>query len=706
MINLLKDEVTMRIQSNVRIRTLFSSVLLACLGLTSLNTLAAEVSDYQFDTAGNMLAYTELELSGEPLAESLGLDLDVLDPNEQNQPTEFDYITGIESYEFSEEAMYELNYRSGLGPNYLNGLRHQQRGGNAEELQAYLVSLAKSVGLPIEQLAKNINLISMPYRSGIADFAQPVDAHGVDEEIIQWYGKGDSLIEKNSLVPAYVQDYKSLSWVEDANNRVIEPAAIGALLLKEVMWSQDFLGGMHTAEEDEEVEALNSNMDQGKNYALGVSAVDGMNGLILTELSLEKLQYLQQELGYNGKNLGQKITPDYDPEKSPIWFPHEIKVSTKILQGKSAIAQLKVEDASSQLRDSWMLLWPLSEYFAFTDQRLSNTSQNPGFAAVFDGAPFSATKAVNRDGKEKNDVVANDAFSMASNLSNAVFKNLVRLHFNEKFGTFIDQFKLEESNNKSASKVTSYDVAYSLVALSIYQRAQDALPVGYASASSTSSRLHTSQGQLALDLIKQQADFIITSLKNKQGLIADSAVIAVQGNSLKVQQSYSIDTQFAAIRGLTAAFLATKNETYRQQARMIYQTVEKHYFDAKLGTWSIAGKAEYTPWSVAAISAAMREAMMHLKNNDSESVAELELQQLVNRYAAWFRLVITGKEGQPGLQLAEPIADTGEHILVDGQGNKLHDSEGDSDGDGIKQITHAGGQYGRASVLAGKLILK
>ena len=63
-----------------------------------------KVVDKTFDTAGAMLAYTEFELSGEPMAEGLGLDLDTLDPNAINQPTQFDYTAGIESYEYSEEA--------------------------------------------------------------------------------------------------------------------------------------------------------------------------------------------------------------------------------------------------------------------------------------------------------------------------------------------------------------------------------------------------------------------------------------------------------------------------------------------------------------------------------------------------------------------------------------------------------------------------
>lgn len=676
--------------------------LISSLSLASVSVVASQVTDYRFDTAGNMLAYTELELSGEPLAETLGLDLDVLDPNEQNKPTEFDYIAGIESYEFSEEGMYELNYRSGLGLDYLKGLRHKYRGSNQSSLQNYMAELAQAVELPIDQLPKNINLISLPYRSGSAEFSQAVDTSSITEEIVQWYGEGDSLIEKSSLVPAYTQDYKTLAWSKTESDAVIEPAGIGALLLKEVMWSQDFLGGMHTAAEDEEVEATNYKMDRNKEYALGVSAVDGMNGLLLTELSLEKLQYLQEVLGYNGKALGQAISPNYDPEVSAIWFPHEIKATTRVQAGKSSVEQFTVQDGSSQLRDNWLLLWPLSEYFAFTDQRLENKGQNPAFAAVFDGAPFASAAAKNIDAKANNDVVAKDAFSMASNLSNAVFKNLASLHFNKKQGTFFDRYVADKNSKQTSIKVTTYDAAYSLVALSIYQRAQDALPVGYASASSANSRLHTSQGKLALSLIKQQADFIINSLQDKKGLVADSVEILTKTNSLKLNQSFSIDTQFASIRGLVAAFLATQDERYREQARKIYQAVDQHYYDAKLGTWAVSGNAEYTPWSVAAISSAMREAMLHLKNNSSETTTELTLQHLVNRYTQWFRLVVTGQNGKPGLQLAEPIGDTGEHILVLENGKLAVDS----DLDGIKQINHAGGQYGRASVLAGKLVLQ
>jgi len=100
--------------------------------------MRVEVVDRHLDTAGAFLAYTEFELSGEPLAELLGLDLDVLDPYQQDQPTGFDYVAGIESYEYSEEAMYAVNYQSRIGPHLVNGTRNRARGHSHEVLQERL----------------------------------------------------------------------------------------------------------------------------------------------------------------------------------------------------------------------------------------------------------------------------------------------------------------------------------------------------------------------------------------------------------------------------------------------------------------------------------------------------------------------------------------------------------------------------------------
>ncbi len=119
-----------------------------------------------------------------------------------------------------------------------------------------------------------------------------------DEVVIFKHGKESTV---KTAVPAYLRDYKTLAWVEDGMDKTFNPAAFGGALLKDIMWAQDFLGGMHIIENDEEVEASSSTMDHDGKHALGVSSADGVNGAILTELAWERILFMQEKLGYDGK---------------------------------------------------------------------------------------------------------------------------------------------------------------------------------------------------------------------------------------------------------------------------------------------------------------------------------------------------------------------------------------------------------------------
>jgi hypothetical protein len=642
-----------------------------------------KVLDKTLSPAANFLAYTEFELSGEPLAESLGLDLDVLDPNQVDQPTAFDYAAGIESYEYSEEAMYALNYQSTMGPHLVNGPVNQARGGTLADLGKRFISLADAVGFPSEEIPLNMYPISLPYVSGNPEFVGIVDVTRVGGEEIEVLSATGVAATHKTITPAYFRDYKSLAWDSASFDKALNPGAIGSIFLKEVMWSQDFLGGMHVTLTDEEVEATSSTMDQDGKHSLGVSAADGFNGMILTEMSIDKLLILQEQLGFDGKNLGVKFGPNYDASKNPIWFAHKVAVKETQKNNVNNIGKLTVTDGSSSLRDTWMLLWPVSEFYAFTDQRTANTAQNPAFKAVFDGKPFAAAPKQNIDGKTSNNVAADDAFSLASNIANLSFQNLANLHFNKKAGTFVTKY-----DGKQNAQVETFDAAYSIVALSIYQRSQDALPVGYAAADGGDVDLETPQGKQALSLIKAQANYIVNTLVAKNGLVYDGATI---GKS--VDKNQSLDAQFAAIRGLVAAYLATQDDTYKQAARSIFLAVEKNMFDAELGTWAqTPGKATiHTPLTAAAISGGLRETILHLANEEGEHIPALELQHLTERYTAWFKKVVNG-----GQQLAEWIGDSGNNMIENSKTT-------DSDNSGVHQIIGAGGKYGTAQTMAAKV---
>ena len=84
----------------------------------------------------------------------------------------------------------------------------------------------------------------MPYISGLPEFSQKVDMTIVnnDEVIVFKHGKEQTI---KTAIPAYLRDYKTLSWLEEGMDKTFNPAAFGSALLKDTMWAQDFLGGMH-----------------------------------------------------------------------------------------------------------------------------------------------------------------------------------------------------------------------------------------------------------------------------------------------------------------------------------------------------------------------------------------------------------------------------------------------------------------------------
>lgn len=670
--------------------------LLACVSTLTLSAAAwagpkdvkVEVVDKAFDVAAGMLAYTEFELSGEPLAESLGLDLDTLDANKTNAPTAFDYTAGIESYEYSEEAMYAVNYQSKLGPHLANGPVNAARGGTMETLGKRFVELMNSVGFEPEELPLNMHPLSFPYAKGTPEFAQKVDLTQVRADEIELSDAKGKTKKVAVAIPAYYRDYATLGWREDGMDKAFTPAALGGELLKDVMWAQDFMGGMHLKDGDTEVKGESPSQDHDGKHALGKSSADGVNGVILTEITWDKLRTLRDRFGYDGKTLGAKIGPDYDPKKGAVWFPNRVDVTETNKNGVKALGELKVADGGSSLRNTWMLLWPLAEAYAYTDQRTENKAQNPAFLAVFDNAPFPSAPTANTNLTMADDVAGDDPFSLASTLANAAFKNLDALHFDAKAGTLVDGW----SNGKAGTSVTAYDAAYALVALQIFQRSQDALPVGYASGEEAEG-LKTERAKRALELIGKQADFILANLIGKDNLVADGFTI---GKGAAAERSLS--TQFATIRGLAAAFKATGEARYRDAARAVYVAVETKMFDKDLGTFSESpGKPTiHTAWTAAAISSGLREMMLTLRNTEGEKDKRLDLANLTRRYENWFRMVVNGRTITEGMQRAEWLGDSGENVVKG-------DTSGDTDHDNVPQITKAGGSFGTAMVLAGSV---
>ncbi|BCB02708.1 hypothetical protein [Bacillus sp. KH172YL63] len=644
---------------------------------TSKSASKVGVSDYSFDTAGNMFAYAEFELSGEPLAESLGLDLDILDINAIDEPTPFDYTAGVESYEYSEEAMYEVVEKSGLGLHLINGpaVGTLQNGATAEEkLGNRFYELADAVGYPKEEIFRNMFPTFIEYSKGDPHYAGKVDTSE--------YASNDD----GSYVPMYQVNFESLRWDRDKMEKTLVPSAYGATFLKQALWAGDFMGGFHTVDGDEELAGETSKDDDDANVALGVSSADGFQGAVLTEEIWNKVNYISNELfvdGSTGALTAAGSGSQYDPAKGFVYLPHSIEVTEDGKQAPMA-KSLSVKDSNSMLQDQWMMLWPSSEFFGITDQRESNPNKVPSFQALFDGAPYPSAPKENTDDSADNDVKGTDPFTANQNVMLHVFKNIDAMHFNDELGVFVN----EHDGKEQGTYMDTFQAGYTMESMRIFQRAIDGLPVGYASGESAEG-LKTSEGKRALDMISKQADFIMNELMLDSGLVA-------KGYDVKdgADKDVTLDAQLGAIRGLTAAYLATDEEKYREAARSIYAAMDSQLWDNEMKAYETSkGKMDYTPYTAGALSATYRVALQNLSNKESDAEApeSLEIDAITSRYSDFYNTVIDGPSLEEGMQASE-FWDTGDYYESD-------NASGNTDGDNVPQIQAGHGENGIAPVL-------
>lgn len=636
------------------------------------------VTDYNFDTAGNMFAYAEFELAGEPLLEGLGVDLDILDPKEVDQPAKFDYTAGIEAYEYSEEAMYEVVEKSGLGLHLINGpvvgeMAKEKGIESPEFLAERYYELADAVGYPREEIFSNMFPTLIEYSKG--------DPHYIEKVDTEEYASGDG----DTYVPNYQVNFKSLRWDREKMDKILNPAAYGGTFLKQALWAGDFLGGYHTVDKDEELEGETSNDDQDENIRLGVSSPDGMQGMFLVEGIWNKLNFIKNGLFYNGKELTSAgIGSQYDPAKGFIYLPHKIEVEEDGNEMIPNAKSMKLSDSRSLLNDQWLMLWPAAEFYGMTDQREENKNVAPSFRALFDSNPYPSAPKENLDNDQANDIASTDPYSVNKDVILHVFKNMDAMHFNQDTGAFVT----ENDGTKQGDYVDTFQAGYTVESLRIFQRAIDGLPVGYASGEAAEG-LSTTEGKRAKEMITAQADFILNELIMENGLAAKGYTIGAGAD-----EEVSLQAQLGAISGLTAAYLTTQDDKYREAARGVFAAMDENLWDQELKAYK-TGKDEmkYDAYTAGGVAAVFRVAINNLSNRDSdqEQPAPLEVDAIVEKYTDFFDSVIDGPSLEEGMQASE-FWDTGDFYLNKG---KL----GNTDKDNVPQIQAGHGKYGISPVL-------
>ncbi len=598
-----------------------------------LNAQIVIANDSIFNTADQMLLANELFESGEPWSEALGNNLDLLDPMIPDTPTPFEYVTGIESYEYSRYLLNTLNGRSGMGlhmmwspviiekaamqPASFDG---QFTGGNPNGFKEDDMLM-----MMIGNFGTNANFT--PFENPFPQFAD--------------------FIEGNNNLPQPVaagfgHNFASTRWDRSLMDKTLNLGAMGQSAAKQYLWAQDMLSAFHDSN-DQTIEATGANspdlpnspiFDPNNDIFYGGNNVDGFIGQVLTAESINKTKLIITKLAYDGTSLGMVDPANYNPMNgSPIqYFPTKIAVTeTNVATGlPPKWDTFTVTDATSKIFDQWSYLLATSSYMDMMDPNNTGDAAHLAYREVFDGYPFP--DAMQNTGTP-------GPYDLMKGASKVIFMNLMVMHFNNSAGTFVDSANLNNTGQPVQDNVIeALNAGYILVTLDKF------IP------QFNGTQLAT----MATNALNSQVNFILNNFKDPSGGFYNAFTIGTgPDNSAK-----KLLTNAAIVRGLYAAYHQTNNPTYLTEANAGFNFIINQFYvpsDGVFKTTEGSINAIYTPKNLGVLTGLLREANLIGGKTNAKDIYTTVFKNIFNKTI---------------LSEAEATGETG----------------GDSDGDGIPYI--------------------
>jgi hypothetical protein len=613
-----------------RIFTLLFSFLVVT---TAINAQLVIKKDNLFRTADQMFLANELFLSGEPLAESLGYNLDDLDPMVPNSPDSIAYTTGIDGYEYSRYLLGSVISRSGIG-------LHMMWAPVVGQMAAMQPDTfdGKFTGGMANGMKEDDQLMMMVHHFGmLANQMAPMNPFPQFAD----FESGNPQLPQ-TVAPDFAMDFATLRWDRSQFSKVLNPAAMGQSLWKQYYWARDMLGAFHDAD-DKGIDADGTvspdsvgspNFDPNNNVFYGGNNLDGFIGQVLTAEGINKIAFILNQLAYDGNSLGMVDPATYDPANGTKYFPHRIAVTESAGDAMMPpkLTGLEVIDASSQLFDQISLLLGSLGFKNMMDPSI-NDSEHLAYHSVFDGDPFPAPMSVTG---------MMGPFDMMAGASMVLFKNMLAMHFDETAGTFVDVSGLSEGTVSKGNTISTVNAGYALLALRDVANEFAGTPLA----------------TMATDALNAQAAFVFGSLKDTDGGYFNSLTIG----SGPDESAKKAESQAAVARGFYAAYELTNNSAYLDAANEAYQFLVNRFYvpsEQIFRTEEGSNTATYNPFNLAILSGGLREAALVGEQADAAAI-----------YTRFFNKVYNPML----LAEAEVSGETGN----------------DSDGDGIPYV--AGGQ--------------
>ncbi len=720
-----------------------------------------------------LFAAGEMQIAGEPFASGFAgrnlndYDRNYIPPNQYilnnggDDPTPvtdlFGFATAVESYEYSKYYMNMEIQESTAGVSLADGPLVAKLPGatSLDRLRARMQDLLSNAGTDVGGYAtlpaptnNDQNYLGFPGQwpafLPFSDWDPTMNPTLAVVQSCTYQGGYGGLGFGTTLDPLYECAYNSTHVVDRDGqvNKVLVPAVLGLATWKEALWAIDFAGRVHDtcnnqvnsiAPGDLPAVGQHLNTVTAQDFGacagtyIGSSSLEGMWGLtMMGTMDNEAEWLLDSATTTDGQTLtgfpSKLAALQYDYTSPLAWFPASMSVTEdETVVPYPAVASVTITDATSRSVDLAALLLGHSMYFGTSDPRNVGVGQRVGFQAVYDGDPFPADDGV-ADGE---DTVHDRALA----LIRVSFVDLDRIHADPTLGVITDTATIHGGQVTQSGTVTTATLAHVVIALrqavlslngSISQYgAPDPSPQADLLGILNPLPFHPPAGteidggaplfsQRVRQVFLTNAAFVRDVLTQADGTAANSASIT-GGVATASTDPATIETQTAAARALTEAFLMTGDATYSARAQAVIKKLATSFYSAPARMFREQAdgpdQIHMTPERFAWLESALRETYKTLSVAGDpvldRAVLEDRIERVIKLYAnGWDDLNGDQVIDQPQeclagrMQMAEQAL-TGE-LGRDGLGRPTPDRDGDC----VIELAHAQ----KASVQASEVL--
>jgi hypothetical protein len=597
-------------------------------------SVAASDVDATFDVRDHFIGSLEMQLSGEPFAQTMGRVL--ADYSRDHLPTNiyFDptlpspanlggsvdlvgFSTAVESYEYSKQPLNNVGLESGAGLSSAFGpVTNPGHATGASALSA-LRSLVQSFGAGSNGTSRFIHAAvttsnplgwpglwptMMPFTS-FDPHIHPTDsnAEGCSISSDDDPGRTGSILSND-----YECDYTLLNLPNRGaqTSGTIDPGSTGWHAWKAMLWTLNYLQVMHDSQEspintvpatDLATVGTPGNVVMGTGTPgtttlpgvfLGSSDIEGFQAAMFIEMANDQVEEWLTQLSttdgatWSGFSSLMDAT-SYSTSSTLRWFPGSVTVKeSSDASGFPRPTTFTITSPDSHLLDLTGMVGAYSSLYALTDHGNTGTGGSQPALAYFDGSPFE-----NDDQLPNGQATTHDRMLAGMRV---LVVNIERMHRDPATLLPVDDVSMAGGQIARGTTLSTDVAAYTLLALRTARRAVDSQLVLYSNTTPDFEGAPCLMDSLpAINglAFSQELDSLITSLANAfYDDFTDATGTAYLGWNVATGQptddGTSLDAHTAAIRGLLVAYLATGNVQFRDRAIQVYERLESLFYFA------------------------------------------------------------------------------------------------------------------------------